>query len=374
MTYTYDGDGKRVKKSNGTLYFTGPGADALLETDLSGNATAEYVFFGGKRVARVDQPAGTVEYYFSDHLGSMEVVTNATGGIVKESDYLPYGSEVTISGTDPNHYKFTGKERDSESGLDNFGARYDASSIGRFMTPDPIAGVLANPQSLNKYAYVLNRPLVLTDPTGMIVDWNDSKKSKKDGKTNAQRAFEKRLEQLNNSKNAADRAKGAGLQKTYDRLQASKATFEVVKPDSTGESRGDLRYDGNNHFTVNLKGDMTNAAGFTDNQKLAHEFEHGRQVLDGELSYKLNSLSGSWDPFAHDLTDEANGFAAGFSIEGATPGQGSIINGAATALTNGGVPGEASYLGSHIEGYRGLPAVQLNVPNPPPPGVYEVPK
>ena len=179
----------------------------------------------------------------------------------------------------------------------------------------------------------------------MIVDWNDSKKSKKDGKTDAQRAFEKRLEQLQNSKNATDRANGAGLQKTYDRLQASKATFEVVKPDSTGESRGDLRYDGNNHFTVNLKGDMTNAEGFTDNQKLAHEFEHGRQVLDGELSYKFNPASGGWDPFAHDLTDEAKGFAAGFGIEGATPGQGSIINGAATALTNGGISGEASYMG-----------------------------
>ena len=53
----YDDDGKRVKMSNGTLYWTGPGWDPLLETDLSGNATAEYVFFNGKRVARVDMPA-----------------------------------------------------------------------------------------------------------------------------------------------------------------------------------------------------------------------------------------------------------------------------------------------------------------------------
>lgn len=54
MTYTYDGDGKRVKKSNGMLYWTGTGSDALLETDLSGNPTAEYVFFGGKRIARIE--------------------------------------------------------------------------------------------------------------------------------------------------------------------------------------------------------------------------------------------------------------------------------------------------------------------------------
>jgi hypothetical protein len=60
VTYTYDGDGKRVKKSNGTLYWTGPGWDPLLETDLSGNSTEEYVFFNGERVARVDLPANTV--------------------------------------------------------------------------------------------------------------------------------------------------------------------------------------------------------------------------------------------------------------------------------------------------------------------------
>jgi len=51
VTCTYDGDGKRVKKSNGMLYWTGPGWDPLLETDLSGNATEEYVFFNGERVA-----------------------------------------------------------------------------------------------------------------------------------------------------------------------------------------------------------------------------------------------------------------------------------------------------------------------------------
>jgi RHS repeat-associated protein len=61
----------------------------------------------------------------------------------------------------------TGKERDTESGLDNFEARYLGSSLGRFMSPDPMGGHLENPQSLNRYAYVLNNPLSLTDPTGL---------------------------------------------------------------------------------------------------------------------------------------------------------------------------------------------------------------
>jgi len=71
VTYTYNGDGKRVKKSNGMLYWTGTGSDALVETDLSGNATAEYVFFNGTRIARIDQPANTIVYYYSDHLARL---------------------------------------------------------------------------------------------------------------------------------------------------------------------------------------------------------------------------------------------------------------------------------------------------------------
>jgi RHS repeat-associated protein len=70
-------------------------------------------------------------------------------------------------------YKFTGKERDSETGLDYFGARYYASNMGRWLSPDwsgspsPVpCAKLENPQSLNLYSYVLNNPLSLVDPDG----------------------------------------------------------------------------------------------------------------------------------------------------------------------------------------------------------------
>jgi RHS repeat-associated protein len=96
---------------------------------------------------------------------------------LEDSDYYPYGGEIPLIPNDPNTYKFTGKERDSESGLDNFMKRYYGSSLGRFQTPDPLVlqrlparaflAHVSNPQSWNKYAYVMNNPLSLTDPTGL---------------------------------------------------------------------------------------------------------------------------------------------------------------------------------------------------------------
>src|SRR5207302_10170098 len=72
-----------------------------------------------------------------------------------------------------NHYKITGKERDAESGLDYFGARYHSGNLGRFMSPDwaatpvpvPYAD-LGDPQSLNLYSYVRNSPVTRSDPDG----------------------------------------------------------------------------------------------------------------------------------------------------------------------------------------------------------------
>jgi RHS repeat-associated protein len=167
-----------VKKSSALLYWTGTGSDTLSETNLSGATYAEYIYFNGKRVARRDVPGTpTVKYYFSDHLGSASVITNSTGTMppLEESDYYPYGGEIAVSGSDSNRYKFTGKERDAESGLDYFGARHYASALGRFMIPDwaekpidvPYAN-FGNPQSLNLYSYVKNNPTTFGDPDGHV--------------------------------------------------------------------------------------------------------------------------------------------------------------------------------------------------------------
>jgi RHS repeat-associated protein len=269
-------------------------------------------------------------------------------------------------------YKFTGKERDTETGLDYFGARYNASTMGRFMSPDPVAGEAASPQSLNLYSYVRNNPLKFIDPTGMIVEWHDTKckKGQSTCPSKAQQAYEARLKQLRESKNAKERARGERLSAVYKRLQDSKAIFEVKNSGGNEPSHGDIHYDGNDHFTIDLKGDT--AYHLSDNQRLAHEFEHGRQVLDGELSFH-NYTPGKWLPFALDRTDESNGFAAGFDIEPASPGQGSFINDVQRSINSGGVAGGATRLGAGDSPYRSLPQGPVNVEHQSP-AIYRVPQ
>jgi len=141
---------------------------------LTGAGVEEYVFFNGKRVARRDNGGGAVHYYFSDHLGSHAMVESGDGSACEQDiDFYPYGGvEHDYCATVAQNYKFTSKERDAESGLDNMGARYNASNIGRFMTPDPVHIMkekIVDPQQWNMYAYVRNNPLRFTDPTGMYM-------------------------------------------------------------------------------------------------------------------------------------------------------------------------------------------------------------
>jgi len=184
---TYDGDGNRVRKSNGndaasgTLYwYMMPGVVA--ESDLAGTLKSEYVFFGGERVARKDLPRNMVAYYFSDHLSTASVITDAAGVLKSESDYYPWGGELQFVANDSNDYKFTGKKRDGETGLEYYGARHYASWLGRFTssdwsaTPVPVPYAdLYDPQSLNLYGYTCNLPTSRIDldghcPDGCVVE------------------------------------------------------------------------------------------------------------------------------------------------------------------------------------------------------------
>jgi RHS repeat-associated protein len=119
-------------------------------------------------------PSGvpSVTYLLDDHLGTAQLETSSGGWPVWKGQFTPFGQELDKQFT-ANNYKFTGKERDNESGLDYFGARYYTSSMGRWTSPDwadkPEAvpySDLSNPQSLNLYGYVNNNPLSKRDDDG----------------------------------------------------------------------------------------------------------------------------------------------------------------------------------------------------------------
>ena len=167
VRYAYDGDGHRTKTVIGGLTTT-------YVYDAFDNLAAEY----GAQGATTG-----LQFSVQDHLGTTRAVMDASGAVLERVDYHPFGAEIPaesgswrtqIAGyglsTPTTRLRFTGKERDAESGNDYFGARYYASSMGRFMSPDPKQPSmkhLMNPQKWNKYAYVLNNPLSLVDPDGL---------------------------------------------------------------------------------------------------------------------------------------------------------------------------------------------------------------
>ena len=166
VNYTHDGDGKRVEKSSGTYYWFSPSGAVLAETNSSGALLNEYIYFSGGRAARRDS-SGNVYYYVGDHLGTARLITNASGTVCYDADYAPFGQEIAFTNTCSQNYKFTGMERDAETANDHTWYRGYEWNIGRWMSPDPLAGDVTDPQSLNRYTYVLNNPTRLIDPLGL---------------------------------------------------------------------------------------------------------------------------------------------------------------------------------------------------------------
>jgi RHS repeat-associated protein len=166
VQYGYDAEGKRITKS----FLSGP--STVYVYDVFGSLAAEY-----SSAPLTTAPVCGTCYLSTDHLGSTRLVTGENGSVMARHDYLPFGEEIPSgyanrgadwAADDSVKQKFTGQERDSETGNDFFNARYFNGALGRFLSPDPgNAGAdLMNPQSWNGYAYVQDNPLNRTDPSG----------------------------------------------------------------------------------------------------------------------------------------------------------------------------------------------------------------
>ncbi len=173
--YILDGGSLRVKKcapnctspTSSTVYIFS-GTKVIAEYDNGAavaSPTREYIYSGSTLVAKIEGGAAT--YHHPDHL-SNRVLTDSSANSVRTFGHYPFGETWYETGT-ASKWKFTSYERDSESGNDYAMARFYMSRLGRFSSPDPLAGSLADPQSLNRYAYTNNDPENLSDPSGLIV-------------------------------------------------------------------------------------------------------------------------------------------------------------------------------------------------------------
>lgn len=165
--YSYDGSGRRVKRINGSV-------TNIYVYNILGQIVAEYSNY------RTSQTSET-SYFTADHLGTPRIITNSQGEVISRHDYLPFGEEIkaNVSGRTATHnyiedadgvrQKFTQQERDDETGLDYFLARYYSAAQGRFLSVDPenAGAKIADPQSWNGYSYASNNPLRYVDPTGL---------------------------------------------------------------------------------------------------------------------------------------------------------------------------------------------------------------
>jgi len=131
-------------------------------------------FFQGRHLATNNVTNGLL-FRHLDHLGSPRLLTTSEGGVFYRMLFHPYGEEAMSCAAAGDRRRFTGKERDAETGLDYFGARYYSGAQGRFTSPDPLLSCanVRNPQTWNRYAHGLNNPLRFSDPLGLFV-WDSS--------------------------------------------------------------------------------------------------------------------------------------------------------------------------------------------------------
>ncbi len=176
--YLYDASGERVKKfvrkQNGDIEVTHY-VDGVFEhhrwtvQSQSGENNHLHVMDDQKRIALVrvgpahpDDRGPAVQFQLGDHLGSSNVVVDSSGGFVNREEFTPYG-ETSFGSFAKKRYRFTGKERDEESGLNYHGARYYAPPIGRWASVDPKQHKFPG---WSPFAYSFTNPLGYIDSGG----------------------------------------------------------------------------------------------------------------------------------------------------------------------------------------------------------------
>ena len=141
-----------------------------MESDGSLNINNLYFYLNGERIAYgpVFGDDG-LYFYYNDHLGNVRMITSEYGDTCYDADYFPWGGVIqAFQNSCPTQYfQFAGKERDPIMDIDYFEARFFQDVMGRFYSPDLLGGHIEDPQTLNKYTYVRDNPVSLSDATGL---------------------------------------------------------------------------------------------------------------------------------------------------------------------------------------------------------------
>lgn len=172
-TYTYDPTGQRVRKDTSTAsteYFFFDGQLLAMRDPATGNWTDRIYGPNGTLATVAGTQSASPAYRLGDHLGSLANTTDGSGNVTGTTSALPFG-QLTIA-TDSDRFPFTDHERDNENNTDNTLFRHYSVAQGRWLSPDPYNGSynLTDPQSLNRYAYLSNRPMADVDRVGFDGD------------------------------------------------------------------------------------------------------------------------------------------------------------------------------------------------------------
>ena len=218
-------------------------------------------------------------YYQGDHLGSSAYLTDEAGAITQTLNYLPYGEDWVDVHNNPNYlsrYKYNGKEKDPESGLHYYGARYYDSDISQWLSIDPMADKYP---SLSPYNYCADNPVNIIDPDGRDID-------------------PKSREEWENQKNEVmKRIKGSINRSDYLKLYAFYDGLKVLEKSS---QRYRLVKVEDNEGNISLASDGVIEIRFSSTAGFVHEGKHGEQYENGEIGLMINGKGGIvdyWDEF-----------------------------------------------------------------------------
>jgi RHS repeat-associated protein len=167
-TFVYDADGKRVQKqdSTGTTKPIWDLSNILEETDGSDVTQAVYTQAPRQYGDLVSQFRAATQFFLSDGLGSTDRLTDSMGNVTDNYVYKAFGSIQASGGTSTNPFRYVGRLGyyiNSDLATYYLRARYYDPSLGRFLSPDPFGHL----DALTLYTYVLNLPILLTDPSGL---------------------------------------------------------------------------------------------------------------------------------------------------------------------------------------------------------------